>query len=465
VTPPIPVNLILTSCCDVTQFKYVTVDDGVYDIYDTNLTTNIFGCCYHLTDIGGNGSDGYYPGTTLFDFSNCQDCLIANPGLYVVANVIPCCPENPPAGDGKINIGVGCVDSPGTLPTVGQVINYFGYCYEITNLTDTIQGCAPSYQYYNVCSDCGTCATPTPTPTVTRTPTLTPTITPTLTITPTRTPTLTPTVTITLGQTYYYYQAILCEGNIVEYFRSTDPALTDHCTNIYGWCTTCGGGSYQCFDNITSSAIVNTNDIISCHDNCLCVEPTPTPTPTPTPELAVECYNIGPSYTGGWVGYVPCTGGTTEQYFAPGETGTLCIDTLLYDPNGIATPTGVPCYDCTPCPPYNPQPLACQCYEITITQEDIQNATDNNNDIIINGVYFPSKNGQVFFKYYDCGVGYEQTATSFNSPGTYNVCILTVDEQPGNPALFYFQNDIVQTGTSSYINSGKPCESNVDCNK
>ena len=213
VTPPIPVNLILTSCCDVNQYKYVTVDDGVYDIYDTNLTTNIFGCCYHLTDIGGNGSDGYYSGTTLFEFNTCQECLSENPGLYVNVSVTACCNENPPVS--KIDVGIGC-SLEFTLPTVGQVINYFGFCYEITAVSDTIEGCAPAYQYYNVCSDCQVCATPTPTPTVT------------ITRTPTHTPTITPTDSGTAPSelSSVYYDTPMNFGSDLSYLRSGfEPSL------------------------------------------------------------------------------------------------------------------------------------------------------------------------------------------------------------------------------------------------
>jgi hypothetical protein len=225
VTPPIPVNLILTSCCDVNQYKYVTVDEGVYDIFNTNLTTNIFGCCYHLTDIGGDGSDGYYPGDTLFEFNTCQECLVENPGLYVNASVIACCNENPPVS--KIDVGIGC-SFEFALPTVGQVINYFGFCYEITSVSDIIQGCAPTYQYYNKCLDCQVCATPTPTPTIT--PTLT--ITPTVTIT--RTPTHTPTITITPTDSgtapselsSVYYDTPMTFGSDLSYLRSGfEPSL------------------------------------------------------------------------------------------------------------------------------------------------------------------------------------------------------------------------------------------------
>lgn len=74
--------------------------------------------------------------------------------------------------------------------------------------------------------------------------------------------------------TYYYYSGLLCGGSIMKYFRSTDPALSDHCNVIYGWCDTCGEGSNQCFDNISPVVSIgdpgygNTNDIITCNESC-----------------------------------------------------------------------------------------------------------------------------------------------------------------------------------------------------
>jgi hypothetical protein len=69
--------------------------------------------------------------------------------------------------------------------------------------------------------------------------------------------------------TYYYYSGLLCGGSEEKYFRSTDPSLADHCTVIYGFCDTCGGGSNQCFDNISPSLVTNTNDVITCYADCL----------------------------------------------------------------------------------------------------------------------------------------------------------------------------------------------------
>jgi hypothetical protein len=99
-------------------------------------------------------------------------------------------------------------------------------------VTDILQGCAPTYQYYNVCSDCQVCATPTPTPTITRTPTLTPTV--TITRTPTHTPTHTPTITITPTDSgtapselsSVYYDMPMTFGSDLSYLRSGfEPSL------------------------------------------------------------------------------------------------------------------------------------------------------------------------------------------------------------------------------------------------
>lgn len=68
--------------------------------------------------------------------------------------------------------------------------------------------------------------------------------------------------------TYYYYSGLLCGGSIQEYFRSTDPSLGGQCSVIYGFCSACGGTN-QCFDNISPSLTVNTNDVITCYEDCL----------------------------------------------------------------------------------------------------------------------------------------------------------------------------------------------------
>lgn len=192
-------------------------------------------------------------------------------------------------------------------------------------------------------------ATPTPTPTATPTPTPTPTgptPTPTPTATPTPTPTPTPTAT---PPAEYYYSALLCGGSIMEYFRSTDPALQDHCSVIYGWCTTCGGGSYQCFDNVSPSMVTNTNDVIACYESCIECQnstptptptatptPTPTATPTPTPSEGINVYGkyinssdeIGYDVNGG--GYLGIGYPTTECDFLAIITGLTNGDIITF---------------------------------------------------------------------------------------------------------------------------------------
>ena len=110
------------------------------------------------------------------------------------------------------------------------------------------------------------------TPSVSKTPSATPSVTPSITPSVSNTPSIsvTPSITLsptpTVSQTVYYWEGILCNGSIIEHFRSFTPALG---TNIYGYCDTCGGTN-QCFDNITPSAVVNTNDVIGWYDDCTC---------------------------------------------------------------------------------------------------------------------------------------------------------------------------------------------------
>jgi hypothetical protein len=76
----------------------------------------------------------------------------------------------------------------------------------------------------------------------------------------------------------------------LRYFRSSNPNLTDSCSVIYGYCdeaphTECGGVP-QCFDNVSPSVVVNSNDVLECFDSCECCQglcPTPSPTPTINP--------------------------------------------------------------------------------------------------------------------------------------------------------------------------------------
>jgi len=66
---------------------------------------------------------------------------------------------------------------------------------------------------------------------------------------------------------YYYYSGLLCGGGTTEYFRSTDPNLSDHAAVVKVYSSTLGG-TEQCFDNITPSSLVSYNDIIAIYDDC-----------------------------------------------------------------------------------------------------------------------------------------------------------------------------------------------------
>ena len=87
-----------------------------------------------------------------------------------------------------------------------------------------------------------------------------------------------------VGPYYKYWLGILCNAGITEYFRSVYGQPED--LIIYGYCATCGGTN-QCFDNISPSLVVNSNDVIAWYPDCdTCANPpspTPTETETPTP--------------------------------------------------------------------------------------------------------------------------------------------------------------------------------------
>lgn len=96
--------------------------------------------------------------------------------------------------------------------------------------------------------------------------------------------------------TYYYYSGLLCGGSIMEYFRSPISNLADQNVIVRAWCAICGGGSEQCFDNISPSLVVNTNDVIATYSDC------------------VQCQG-NTSLVTSVFGYMePCIGGTIDDY-------------------------------------------------------------------------------------------------------------------------------------------------------
>jgi len=98
------------------------------------------------------------------------------------------------------------------------------------------------------------------------------------------------TITAKLGPYYVYLSALLCGSpSSLKYFRELYNTPTN--THLFGYCDEAPhiecGGTPQCFDNVSPSLVINTNDVISWHDDCTCtVAPTPTATETSTPTPA-----------------------------------------------------------------------------------------------------------------------------------------------------------------------------------
>lgn len=67
--------------------------------------------------------------------------------------------------------------------------------------------------------------------------------------------------------TYYYYQGVVCGGSTQVAFRSTESNLADSGSIVRVLCAACGN-TEQCFDNISTTTTVNTNDLIAIYPDC-----------------------------------------------------------------------------------------------------------------------------------------------------------------------------------------------------
>ena len=265
----------------VTQYNCFTTIN--FDITDCNDTIYWIDCC------GTSGTTVIPSGTTAFSPpSGCIQTGSVTGPLTNISYVVPCdCVTPTPTPT------VTQTETPTNTPTPTQTPTLTPTPTETEPIPSPSPTCNPTNTptptqtpTENVPPPSPSCS-PTYTPTPSCNPTGTPT--PTCSSTPTPTPTQTPTETTT----YYFYSGTLCgdvsPSPLMKYFRSTDPSLPDHCNIIYGFCDTCGGGSNQCFDNISPApGNPNENDVISCYDTCFdCINPTPTPTETltntPTP--------------------------------------------------------------------------------------------------------------------------------------------------------------------------------------
>lgn len=109
---------------------------------------------------------------------------------------------------------------------------------------------------------------------------------------------------------YNYYTGILCGGAIVESFRSlTSIGGSDV---VKAWCDTCGGGSYQCFDNVSPTLTPNTNDVITVYTTCLECN---------TGSSSCDCYTLFGAGGASLIDYTPCGSSTPiTGVFNEGDT-------------------------------------------------------------------------------------------------------------------------------------------------
>jgi len=180
------------------------------------------------------------------------------------------------------------------------------------------------------------------------------------------------TITAKLGPYYVYLSALLCGSpSSLKYFRELYTTSTN--THLFGYCdeaphTDCGGIP-QCFDNVSPSLVINTNDVISWHDDCTCtIEPTPTPTPTPTDtptntptptntETPTPTPTDTPTNTP-----TPTNTETPTQTQTPTNTPTQ-TQTPTNTPTQTQTPTNTPTNTQTQTPTITPTPSTTPCVE------------------------------------------------------------------------------------------------------
>lgn len=178
-----------------------------------------------------------------------------------------------------------------------------------------------------------------------------------------------------------------------------------------------------------------------------------------------ECHKCGPSYEPVNIEYVDCDGNTIQKYFLPGEMDSFCVDRMIVNPNRFCKPTGIPFLDRNECPKDYMKKLNCQCVEVIISESDLYDANNNNNnDGLLNGHTITNINGKIFLTVFECGNDSNPSGIRvFDSPGTYKICIFSIEEV-NNSSLFYYKNDIMLTANnSSYIISDSSCISDGDC--
>jgi hypothetical protein len=280
-------------------------------------------------------------GDAFYDYTNCGDCLTANPISCGQTVLITSC--DPPNTTYIINYGA-------ILPAIGDVfyMTFTGStpsgCYTITSslVSNPIDASSSKTPYV----DCSTCLsslpTPTPTPTTTVTPTNTPTQTPTntTTTTPTQTPTntttTTPTPTPTSTEPYdiYLFQDC-CYGNYYRYENVPGTLTVGQVYSIIGGSGYNGCGTvvpYSAVGNLYSSVgVVFTLqvDCVTCLISVPCVTPTPTVTPTNSQTPTVTPTNSQTATNTPTPTQTPTSTSTGTPTPTPTATGTGPQDSAL----------------------------------------------------------------------------------------------------------------------------------------
>jgi hypothetical protein len=323
--------------------------------------------------------------------------------------------------------------------------------------------------------------TPTPTPSSTPSPSPTPSLTPSPSPTPSLTPTKTPTPTPTETPVFSYYEATKCDeisgstyivkSNIQLFFGDVISVFEDP-SNCYEIGGVVSGPSFDYQFNTSYP------DCSVCLSILASPTPTPTPsltptlTPTPTPSItpsaqffiydAQDCNDpfanpvvvkstsflvIGSSVK--VVGddntcYEILNTGFPPEDFIVNTTYTDCGDCSATLP----TPTPTPTKTATPTP--TPTPTCdCEYVSITISQNDLNSAGDNN-DL--------SLDGKVFLDYIACGDNSISTKF-FDTAGVYtdDVCV-SPSTIPDDFTLYYYEFDEpVIASSSSYTGTGVNC--------
>ena len=381
----------------VGDFRYLSFSGGTvkrcYEVVSNILVSDVT----YIWNFGGGD-------TISTNYTNCVDCIIANPSAECGGSVLITNCEAP----GLQYV----IDYNATFPAIGtvQYMTFTGGtpsgCYTVnsTFVSGSIDGINTKVTY----DDCIVClgSIPTPTPTNTQTPTNTPTLTttptntqtPTNTLTPTITPTNTSTPTVTPSEPYDIYLFAEC-GNSSNQFRYENvPGIL-----TVGQVFLISGPYFNGYATVvpyvaTGSIYPSVGSIFTGAGSCPTPTPTPTvtstqtqtPTVTPTvtpsggPCSGTYCFNTTLSTLSGYSGNYVLTGlyNTYDYYVGDGittgyvyNTGSQwCLSSTLGGSCLLSgtTPCESTCPDISannftsgPCPTPTPSSVNCDTFDFT----------------------------------------------------------------------------------------------------